>query len=217
MCFSASASFVSGTMLTAISVISIKKTQHHSQFMLACIPLIFAFQQFSEGFVWIGITAPANQHLQNMATNLFLVFALVVWPGWVPTAFFLIEKERKRKRILGIISVMGLIFSALSTLYLFNYNSYASVTPYHIHYELNVPYQGQAIFGIFYLVPTVISHFVSSSKKVILMGCLVIASYIITRLFFDDEVISVWCFFSALISVLIYLIVKDSNAAKEMS
>lgn len=214
MCFSASASFASGALLTTISVLSIIKIEKRSQLMLAGIPLVFAAQQFSEGFVWIGISDPANHQMQEFATNLFLVFALVVWPSWVPTSFFLIENDRKRKKILGIISATGFIFSILSTLYLFNYNSSASVTPYHIHYELNVPYGSQAIFGIFYLVPTVISHFISSIKKVMLMGCLVVGSYIITRLFFDDEVISVWCFFSAIISIIIYLILRDINKIK---
>ena len=211
MCFSATASFISGGVLTTIAVVSIIKTQSRSQLMLACIPLVFAMQQFSEGFVWIGLTDPVNLPMQTLATNLFLLFALVVWPAWVPAAFYLVEKSPKHKKILAIISVIGFVFAILSTYYLLNYNSTASITPYHIHYELNVPYGSQTIFGIVYLVPTVLSHFVSTIKRVRLLGYLIITSYAITRLFFEDEVISVWCFFSALISIVIYLVLVEIN------
>jgi len=211
MCFSTTASFASGALLTTIAIASLKKTQNRSQLMLGCIPLLFAIQQFAEGFVWISLSSSGNNSMQVLSTNFFLVFAMVIWPAWVPTAFFLIEKKRVRKLILGAISVMGLVFSIFSSYYLLNYNSLASITPNHIHYSLNVPFGSQAIFGILYLIPTVISHFVSSNIKVNVMGGLIALSYIITRLFFDDEVLSVWCFFSALISIIIYFILIERS------
>lgn len=209
MCFSTTASFVSGSVLTAIGVASFARVKYSNQILLACIPFVFAVQQFSEGFVWLSLLDDSYHSYQKLATTFFLFFAIVVWPAWVPCSFFLIETERVRKIILGVISIVGLLFSVLSTYYLFNYDSVASIIPYHIHYELDIPYKIKVVIGISYIVPTIVSHFVSSNKKVVLMGVCVLLSYFITRLYFNEEVISVWCFFSALISMVIFYILKD--------
>ena len=51
MCFSATASFSAGIILTVIGVASIKKAHHKSQLLFASIPFVFGIQQFAEGNV----------------------------------------------------------------------------------------------------------------------------------------------------------------------
>ncbi len=208
MCFSTTASFLSGAVLTTIGVASIKKVEHKKQILFASIPFIFAIQQFSEGFVWLTLLNSTNHFWQQFATYSFLVFALAIWPAWVPVSMFLIEKKPYRKIILGFFSVLGFVFLILSLIYLLLYDSEAQITSYHIHYELHVPFGAKMAIGLLYLIPTVISNFISSTKGVTLMGAFVLASYLVSRLFFDDYVISVWCFFSALISIAIYFILR---------
>ena len=207
MCFSTTASFASGIILTVIGVASIKKTHSKTQLMFASIPFIFAIQQFSEGFVWLSLLNSTNLIWQQLSTYSFLLFALVIWPAWVPLSMFFIEKQHNRKIILGIFSGLGLLFSILSAIYLIIYKSEAQITSYHIHYELNIPFVAKMILGLLYLIPTVISNFISSTKGVAAMGVFVLLSYLVSRLFYDDYVISVWCFFSALISIKIYFII----------
>lgn len=215
MCFSTTASFASGAILTTIGIISIKKVQNKKQLLFASIPFIFAIQQFSEGFVWLSLLHSTNYFLQQLSTYSFLLFALVIWPAWVPLSLFLIEKKHNRKTILGIFSGLGLLFLILSSFYLIIYKSEAQITSYHIHYELNIPFNAKVIIGILYLIPTVISNFISSTKGVALMGVFVLLSYLISRMFFDDYVISVWCFFSALISITIYFILVQETTLKQ--
>jgi hypothetical protein len=212
MCFSTTASFASGTILTVIGVISVKKIEHKSQILFASIPFIFAIQQFAEGFVWLSLLHSSNHLWQQIATYSFLLFALVIWPAWVPISMFLVEKKHNRKIILGIFSCLGLLFSVLSSIYLILYTSEAQITSYHIHYELNIPFGAKVSIGILYLIPTVMSNFISSTKGVPLMGVFVLLSYLVSKLFFDDYVISVWCFFSALISMTIYFILSKEKA-----
>ncbi|MDO9000013.1 MAG: hypothetical protein Q7W45_09630 [Bacteroidota bacterium] len=212
MCFSTTASFVAGSLLTAIGVASIKKAHAPSQYMFACIPLVFAIQQFSEGFVWISLLNSGNFQLQQASTNFFLIVALLIWPTWIPLSVFLIEEKRKRKLILGVVSLFGIVFSALSIYFFLVYNSSSRITPYHIHYDLAIPEKTKTIFGILYLIPTVIAHFVSSNKKINIMGGLVLASYLISILVFNDTVLSVWCFFSAIISSMIYYILANNDS-----
>ena len=133
MCFSTTASFVSGAILTAIGVASINKIQNKSQILFACIPFIFAIQQFAEGFVWLSLLNSTNHLWQHISTYCFLIFAIVIWPAWVPLSMLLIETKHKRKIALGIVSGLGILFSILSSFYLVFYNSEAQLTSYHIH------------------------------------------------------------------------------------
>ena len=68
MCFSASASFGAGIVLSSIGIATITKTQSRSQLSLAFIPLIFAVQQFSEGFLWLSLLHPGFAFLQQIKT-----------------------------------------------------------------------------------------------------------------------------------------------------
>lgn len=217
MCFSTTASFVSGVILTTIGLASIRKIQSRSQLLFACIPFIFAIQQFAEGFVWLSVLNSTSELWQRISTYCFLFFALLIWPAWVPISMYFIEIERKRKILLGIVCAMGILFSFLSAFYLLFYNSEAQITSYHIHYELQIPASAKLLIGMMYFIPTVISNFISSFKGVVMMGIFVLISYCVSKFFFNDYVISVWCFFSALISIKVYFILSKQMVLEPLN
>jgi hypothetical protein len=211
MCFSAPASFASGTVLATVGVICLKKKQDRSQTMLSAIPLIFSVQQFTEGFVWLLLDDPDQGSLQA-AINIFLFFALVVWPSWVPLSILAIETKPVRRTLLGLLATVGVLISLLSVYYLFAYRSGVEVKAFHLRYILDAPAEIIGLLGIVYLTVTIIPLFLCSVPKVPLLGFLILFSHLITIGFFSDNVLSVWCFFSALMSVLIYIIVTDKAA-----
>jgi hypothetical protein len=77
MCFSASASFGAGAALTVLGVLSLRKSESRSHIMFASIPLLFAAQQFTEGFVWLsfinpkfaGLNVLGDIHFYGLCTN----------------------------------------------------------------------------------------------------------------------------------------------------
>lgn len=99
MCFSASASFGAGVILSVIGIASIKKVQSPSQIIFVSIPLIFAVQQIMEGFLWLALTNTHYAPLQKFTTYVFLFFAQVVWPFWVPYVILKLEIKERRKRV----------------------------------------------------------------------------------------------------------------------
>jgi hypothetical protein len=54
-------------------------------------------------------------------------------------------------------------------------------------------------------------------KRVSLFGYLIIVSFIITGVFYKEYLTSVWCFFAALVSSVIYLVVRESNEEIHLS
>jgi hypothetical protein len=207
MCFSAEASFGASAILAVAGVASLKKVNHCTQIPFAAIPLLFAIQQFCEGFVWIGLTNHANWH--KIPTFFFLVFAQVVWPFWVPLSVILLEASKKRRMLLGVLLLMGTLLSLYLLFCILSYDFWAHVQKSHIRYELIFPHEYVPILSIFYFLPTIVSSFVSSVKKMTFLGTFILASFLVSKLFFDDYVISVWCFFAALLSVVVLFVMRD--------
>jgi hypothetical protein len=91
MCFSATASFSSSVVIGAMGIYSIKSVTHTHQKYLAAIPLLFAVQQFSEGFVWLTLNHELDLKYQDFFTQSFLSFAWIIWPILVPFALYKFE------------------------------------------------------------------------------------------------------------------------------
>jgi hypothetical protein len=208
MCFSANASFGIGTVLMVAGIASVKKINMPSQIMFATIPLLFAIQQFTEGIVWLGLTDPAYSNWLKPSTYIFLVFAQVCWPTWVPLSILALEKNEKRKKVLASIALLGISVSTYLAYCLLNYQVDASISKFHIRYDLAFPHAIINYTGIFYLIPTVLPPFFSRIKKMYLLGYINLLSFIVAKLFFGEHIISVWCFFAAALSIIVLLIMR---------
>lgn len=209
MCFSASASFTAGVVLSVIGVASIRKSSTRSQLAFATIPMIFAVQQICEGFLWLALETPSFSSLQAMMTYLFLFFAQVVWPLWVPLAIYLLEENPKRKKIQKGLLGMGILVSAYLAYCLLSYPVLGKVLGYHISYEQDYPEALSLYGGGFYVIATILPPFLSSVKRMWMLGLLILISYIITTIFYEDYIVSVWCFFASVISICVLFVMYE--------
>jgi len=213
MCFSAGASFGAATVLTVVGVITLKKVTNYRQFPFASIPLMFAIQQFAEGFVWLSLSNVNYLAFGPPSSHIFLFFAQVAWPIWVPFSIFLLEKNAFRKKILLAVTGIGILVGSYLSYCLFVYPIKAEINSFHIDYSLNFPMSLAWIGGLFYLISTIFPAFISSVKRMQLLGILIATSYVFTRIFYAGYLISVWCFFAAIISVIIFFIVTKMKVS----
>lgn len=213
MCFSASASFGAGIILSGIGVASLRKVETKSQAAFASIPLIFAIQQITEGFLWLALSNPDFEFLQWPTTYIFLFFAQVVWPFWVPFSILKLEKDQKRKKIQRILAVIGALVSIYLAYCLMFYNVEAKISDMHISYEQVYPTILSQYGGIFYVIATITPPFFSSIKRMWTLGTAILISYIVTTLFYNDYIVSVWCFFASIISIAVLAIMFEIKKA----
>jgi len=211
MCFSTTASFASFTVLTTIGVAGLKYITKPSQKFFAAIPFLFASQQLIEGFVWIGVLN--NAAWKTIPIHLFIFFAQVVWAFWVPYSILKMETQIKRIRIIKACLWIGIFLAVYISYCLLFYDTTAFISYYHVNYKLYFPHQYYPILGLLYLLPIIVPPIASSVAEIRLIGILLLLSFIITKLLFNDEVISVWCFFAAIISSIVYWVLK--NHAKQ--
>jgi hypothetical protein len=212
MCFSAGASFAGGIVISAIGVATLGKVSKPAQKLFAGIPLLFGFQQFAEGVLWVTLRSGGHERLQNAAAHIFLITALVIWPVMIPLSMWLMEEVKKRRKILAGLMVTGGILSLFYAFCLISYNVTPQIQGFHIQYIDEFPRTLVDIAFIFYLASTIAPLFVSSVKRMWLFGILITVSYLVTSIFFSQYLTSIWCFFAALISVVIYWVLSGSQS-----
>ena len=211
MCFSPEASFAGGIIISTIGVATILKVHKPSQIVFASIPIFFGIQQIIEGVLWLTLPNPDYGGVQKWFTYLFLIMAEVLWPMMIPLSVLLMEENKKRKRILRILLLLGVALSLYYAFCLFSFNVTPEIKGFHIQYTDNFPESLRLVaFGV-YVVASITPLFVSSIQRTHLLGILMFLSCLVTALFFRYYLTSVWCFFAALISGVIFWILRDSK------
>ena len=202
MCFSATASFVAGASLSAIGVVSIRSVERRSELAFAAIPLLFGVQQTVEGVIWLTFQHDAPVLKQAM-TYLYSLFSHVLWPIYVPLALYFLEASPWRKRTMLGFQVIGTAVGVYLLFFLVARPIVAEVIDRHIVYVSPHFYLGPVIVA--YVSATCFSEFFSSHAFVRLFGLLALLSFVATYLLYTRALVSVWCFFAAILSVLIYV------------
>lgn len=213
MCFSSQASFAGGIIITAIGVVTVRKVHEPSQIIFGSIPLFFAAQQIAEGFLWLTLPDPDLIHLQKSCIYIFMISAQVIWPLMIPLSVLMMEKNSIRKKFLKVLLICGFsvsVYYAVCQLFL---NITARISGYHILYTTDFPESVSLPVFIVYLVATITPLFVSTVKRTWIMGILMMASCMVTAIFYRQYLTSVWCFFAALLSGVIFWILRDSEKA----
>lgn len=215
MCFSASASFTASAILFVSGIVAVRKIKdpknNFRYVPFATIPFLFGLQQFSEGFVWLSLTHDYTESIQQISTGFFLVFAQVLWPSFVPFSIYLLENDSKQKKILLAISIFGFLVAGYLAYCLLSFPFTASIHGNHIFYALNFKHTEFTYSGIFYFIPTVLPALISSTKYMVYFGLTILLSFILSKVFYGENVISVWCFFAAILSVIITYIIWKVN------
>jgi hypothetical protein len=208
MCFSATASFIAGGALTLIGAATIRQNKQPPQRLFAAIPLVFGLQQISEGFVWVGLQSGRSMMVQ-IAASIFLFAALMVWPTIVPLSVFLMEPAGRRRKALAVLLAVGGAATIAYGVALVVFKLTVQISGFHINYSLNAARPLAIAGSIAYLIATIPPMFITSKKLAPLFGVVVAISYVVTFIFFREYLTSVWCFFAAILSAIIWSIVRE--------
>lgn len=211
MCFSAGASFASGVVISSIGIASLKEVHKPSQKVLAIIPLLFGIQQLSEGCLWLALSRTDFEIIKLISTYTFLITAQILWSWIIPLSILLIEEESWRIKILRVMLVIGVVLSIYYAFYLFFHKVNSQILDCHILYTTESPESLALPTFILYIAVTIAPFFVSSVKRMYLLGIIMALSCLAAAVFYRLYLTSVWCFFAAIISIFIYLILRESK------
>ncbi|CAN5191033.1 hypothetical protein BH09DEP1_BH09DEP1_7460 [soil metagenome] len=208
MCFSAQASMISAVILAAIGMATLKKAYPHKElYPFGAVPLFFAIQQAFEGLVWTGFSQNNSGYIYHGSLG-FLFFALIFWPIWIPFSLYRLEQKPKKKRILGWLALFGLLYSLL--VLLLGCCSFTTLISQH-HLEYTVPGLNAHpyILSIGYLIATVVPFFIATYHMIWILGLSLFFAFITSAIMFAGTITSIWCFFAAILSLLVWVIVRN--------
>lgn len=165
---------------------------------IALVPLIFAVQQFAEGIQWMS---DKSGLVSAVAGYFFLFLAFSFWPVYIPFAIFLVEKNYRRKRFIQLCIMIGAVVGILGLAFLIAKPLSVIEASRHIEYIIAIPL-GLGILP--YLFAIVGSCFASSYKIIRWLGGLIIVFLPISWWISSSAFGSIWCFFAAVLSGIIY-------------
>lgn len=209
MCFSAQASFIAGVGLLGLGTVTVKRVQARKELLYALIPLLFGIQQLLEGMLWLTFSHHAPM-LNTWLTTLYLLFSNVLWPVYVPLAVLALETVIWRRRVVVGLACAGAAVSIYLLAVLILFPATASIAGQHICYDFPNAYEETT--RILYIMATCVSLLFSSHRRVVAFGVAAFVSEIATYVFYTSWFISVWCFFAAILSVIVLWYFQDRRS-----
>jgi hypothetical protein len=201
MCFSATASFAAGGFLLGLGTLTLKSARGRREIPFAAIPLLFAIQQLTEGVIWLTFSRDAPL-LNGVLTHVYSFFSHVLWPVYVPLAVLLMEPPGRRRHVLLAVVAAGTLVGAYLLYVLLAYSVVSRPVGQHIEYVS--PHFFAALTMTLYLIATTASLLLSTHARVRIFGVVSVLAFAVAYIFYAQWFISVWCFFAALLSVLVY-------------
>lgn len=204
MCFSATASFTAAAVLALTGVISVASAPKKRWLLFALIPFLFSLQQFFEGVIWIN---------GGGSGNFFLFFAFVIWPIWIPVSLLLIEKKERSHRILMGLTGLGVLVGIMYIFILVFYHPEGVIQEHHVKYKFTqvISSTYSHIMLLFYAMSVIGPFFVSSRKHMQPFGGIVLVTCLIALYFYTACFLSVWCFFAAIASLSVVVIMQEKQ------
>lgn len=214
MCFSATASFTAAAMLIPSGVYAIRRARqvNPAWVLLAAYPAVFGVQQGIEGMLWLGLDA-GDEALVARAARSFLFFSHFFWPAFVPLSVLWMEWSSRRWLAMTIMAAIGGLFgmAIFAPLLIIEDGLGVQVVQHSIQYR--IPHMFDALvsndvlrtgYAFIILIPFALAR----DLRVRLFGVIIAASLIAAGMFYALTFISVWCFFAAILSLYLVIVLE---------
>lgn len=230
MCFSATASFVLAAACAGAGAFTITRCPEPCYLPLAVMPLGFGIHQTIEGIVWLEIAQSPTATASGLMPSLFMLFATILWPVFVPAAVLSEARSPARRRVLGFLTAIGFLIACVFVARLLTAETTAQIMEHHIQYmgTITSPPENTALHMLLaisqnqlvllpYAAVVVTSLLLSSLKAVQGFGVLVALNLIAVLILDRPVLISVWCFFAAVGSILIVLAMVEAQSRRRIA
>lgn len=205
MCFSAEADIVAGVVVGAIGLDAVRHVTQRREMLLASLPLVFATHSLIEAFVWWGLEDQVPHSVGRLAIWFYLGIAFVLLPIMVPAAVTVREPAEVR-RYMAIFVVLGCVVAVILAYALARGPVIAAIDSYNIDYTVNLSYGGFVV--ALYVLVTCGPLLLSRDRYINLFGLASLVAVGVLIWIDQTALISLWCFWAALTSVVIAVHVR---------
>jgi hypothetical protein len=202
MCFSATASFAASGVIGSIGLATLRHVRDPRALLFAAVPMLFALHQFTEAFVWLGLDGKIGPIALGHVTFLFMVYAQGILPFLMPLAVLLMEPLGWRRRIIIALTLLGAMVCAWMIYGLVAFDSQCHVEQHSIAYRN--AFTGNFTASLLYILATCGALVMSTHRVVRTYGVINVIGLTITQIIKEEAFASVWCFYAASLSIVIY-------------
>jgi len=213
VCFSAEADLVGGIVISGAGVDALRHLRDRNDIPLAVLPLVFGVHQIIEAFNWWGLDGRVPEGVGTVALWAYLVIALGVLPVLVPGAVYAIEPDLRRRRLVIPFGVVGVVVAAVLMTEMVSGPVGAEVAHRYIDYSVDLGYGGQ--ITALYVVATCGPLLMSSRRSLVVFGLLNLAAVVTLALLLSNGVVSLWCAWAAVISLMIVIHLRSMSSRQE--
>jgi len=208
MCFSPEADLIGGVVVGGIGVDAVRHVVHRRELAIAALPVLFGAHQMIEAFAWWGLDGTVPQALGDVAAWVYLLVAFAL-PVVVPLAILSLEPDtRKRRHIVPFIG-LGAVVSVILLAHLIAGPVTVQVADRTLAYDVHLSYGGQ--LTALYVVATCVPLLLSRNPRIRVFGVLNLAAVIVLAWLMATRVISLWCAWAAVTSVVIVIHLRTDD------
>jgi len=227
MCFSATASFATGVVLLPLGVrgVALALRREPARWLpLAVTPLLFAGQQVLEGIVWLALDHAAPEPLLRPAALAYLAFAFAFWPVWMPWCSLRLAAGQASvgvQRLMCLCWGMGALLAAQLWLPLLRNPGLIQPIVRHgsIDYQVEVPASvllGHQPLTLLYALIVCLPLLLTPSWRLRWLSLALALAFAIAQLAYLHAFSSVWCYFSAVLSILVLWVLAEDRLPAEI-
>ena len=208
MCFSAEADLVAGVVVGGVGIDALRHVRHKREIALAALPITFGVHQMIETLTWWGLEDRIPAGIGEAAMWVYLVIAFLL-PTIVPTAMLLVERDPRRRRMTAPFIALGGAVTVALIAELFSGPVTAEIAGLYIAYDANLDFGGQ--ITALYVVATCVPLLLSSRTSVVVFGVLNLAAVTVLAWLMATGVISLWCAWAAVTSIVIVVHLRTAE------
>lgn len=203
MCFSAPVSFAAAAALTVSGAVGVRIAARRDRRFIPINALAFCFaiQQFLEGMIW---SYPNGA--ETLLAKGFLFFALFVYPWYVGASCYKLTGNPKRQKILAGFIGAGLLYGILfytGAIVAPDFNVDLSGMHVAYQYEMQSNQLSWCLFVPLYVILTLGPLFICDRPYAWIVGLAILGTAILSAVVYTNYFVSVWCFFAAVVSLVI--------------
>ena len=164
--------------------------------------MLFALHQCCEGLVWLGLEGKISKTGLDHVSFLFTLYAQGLLPMLMPAAVALMEPAGWRRNMIAGLTAVGALVCAWDAYGLIFVPSRVFVDHFSIAYRN--PLTGNLFISLLYILATCGALLLSSHRVIRTYGVVNVIALTIVQLIRAYAFASVWCFYAAIMSVMIY-------------
>jgi len=210
MCYSPEADLIAGFVVGAVGIGAVRQIDDRRDVALAAVPLILATHLLVEAVAWWGLEDQVSRATGEAAITAYLLIAIGVVPVAIPYAVMRSEPLRRRQFAMVPMVLLGAAVSIVLIFGMFTNPYSAEIGGRYLAYEVTVLGGGftAGLYGLAVCVPLLMS----SHRRLVVFGLVNVPVLLVLSALLSNGLISLWCFWAAVSSVVVARHLRDSSA-----